>query len=60
MLEESPLTEGVDYTYDEATGAFATLPGVITVPAASYVQDPTTGEWTVTPGVSTLTIVGTI
>ena len=54
------LTEGVDYTYDETTGAFATLPGVITVPAASYVQNPTTGEWTVTPGVSTLTIVGTI
>ena len=54
------LTEGVDYTYDETTGAFATLPGVITVPAASYVQDPITGEWTVTPGVSTLTIVGTI
>ena len=54
------LTEGTDYTYDETTGAFATLPGVITVPAATYVQDPTTGEWTVTPGVSTLTIVGTI
>lgn len=54
------LTEGTDYTYDETTGAFATLPGVIAVPAATYVQDPTTGEWTVTPGVSTLTIVGTI
>lgn len=54
------LTEGVDYTYDETTGAFATLPGVITVPAAAYAQDPTTGQWTVTPGVSTLTIVGTI
>jgi len=54
------LTEGVDYTYDATTGAFATLPGVITVPAAAYAQDPTTGQWTVTPGVSTLTIVGTI
>ena len=54
------LTQGVDYTYDEATGAFATLPGAISVPAATYVQDPTTGVWTVTPGVSTLTIVGTI
>ena len=54
------LTEGTDYTYDETTGAFATLPGVITVPAATYVQDPTTGEWTITPGVSLLTIVGTI
>ena len=54
------LTQGVDYTYDETTGAFATLPGAISVPAATYVQDPTTGAWTVTPGVSTLTIVGTI
>ena len=54
------LTEGVDYTYDVTTGAFATLPGVIAVPAATYAQAPTTGEWTVTPGVSTLTIVGTI
>lgn len=54
------LTEGTDYTYDETTGAFATLPGVIAVPAATYVQDPTTGEWTVTPGTSVLTIVGTI
>ena len=54
------LTEGTDYTYDAATGAFATLPGVITVPAALFVQDGTTGEWTVTPGVSTLAITGTI
>ena len=54
------LTEGTDYTYDPTTGAFATLPGVITVPAATYVQDPTTGVWTVTPGVSTLTVTGTI
>lgn len=54
------LVEGTDYTYDETTGAFATLPGVITVPAATYAQDPITGGWTVTPGVSVLTIVGTI
>ena len=54
------LTEGTDYTYDETTGAFATLPGVIAVPAATYVQDSVTGEWTVTPGNAYLTIVGTI
>ena len=54
------LAEGVGYTYDETTGAFATLPGIVTVPAAAYVQDPVTGEWTVTPGSSSLTIVGTI
>ena len=54
------LTEGTDYTYDAVTGAFATLPGVITVPAALFVQDGVTGEWSVTPGVSTLTVTGTI
>ena len=54
------LPAGTDYTYDDTTGAFATLPGVITVPAATYAQDPATGEWTVTPGTSVLTIVGTI
>lgn len=49
-----------DYTYDETTGEFATVPGRITVPAATYSQNPTTGVWTVTPGVSTLVITGTI
>lgn len=49
-----------NYTYTEATGAFATVPGQITVPAATYVQDSTTGEWTVTPGTVTLTVSGTI
>ena len=59
-LNGTTLPEGTGYTYDETTGAFATLPGVITVPAALFVQDGTTGEWTVTPGVSTLVITGTI
>lgn len=54
------LTEGVQYTYDEATGLFQTLPGQITVPAATYTQDTTTGEYTVTPGITTLVVVGTI
>ena len=49
-----------DYTYDETTGEFATVPGRIPVPAATYSQNPTTGVWTVTPGVSTLVITGTI
>ncbi|MBQ3507180.1 MAG: hypothetical protein IJA91_01410 [Clostridia bacterium] len=53
-------TEGVQYTYDEATGAFATIPASITVPAATYSQNPTTGAWTVVPGVSTLVVVGTV
>lgn len=54
------LTEGVQYTYDEATGLFQTLPGQLTVPAATYTQDTTTGEYTVTPGITTLVVVGTI
>ena len=53
-------TEGVEYTYDEATGAFATVPSNITVPAATYTQNPTTGAWTVVPGVRTLVVVGTV
>lgn len=53
-------TEGVEYTYDEATGVFTTTAGEITVPAATFVQDPTTGLWTTTPGTSTLTVAGTI
>lgn len=49
-----------NYTYDTATGAFATVAGQITVPAATYTQDATTGAWTVTPGVSTLVVTGTV
>lgn len=49
-----------DYTYNEQTGAFATVPGQITVPAATYTQDPSTDAWTVNPGVSTLTVTGTV
>lgn len=37
-------TEGVEYTYNEATGLFATNNGRITVPAATYTQDPVTGN----------------
>ena len=53
-------TEGAQYTYDEATGAFATIPANITVPAATYTQNPATGAWSVVPGVSTLVVVGTV
>ena len=51
---------GTDYTYDAATGQFATVAGKVTVPAATYTQDPTTGVWTTTPGASTLTVTGTL
>ena len=53
-------TEGVQYSYDEATGSFTTNPSQITVPAAIYTQAPVTGEYTVTPGISTIIITGTI
>ena len=56
----STWTEGVQYTYDDTTGLFTTLPGAITVPAATYTQDPVTGAYSVTPGIATLVVVGTI
>ena len=52
-------TEGVNYTYDAATGAFATVAGQITVPAASYVQNPD-GTWNVIPGSSVVVVSGTV
>lgn len=48
-----------NYTYDEATGAFSSSPGVITVPAATYTQN-TDGSFVVTPGVSIITVTGTV
>ena len=53
-------TEGAEYTYDDATGTFASTPGAITVPAATYTQDPVSGVWQVTPGSVTLVITGTV
>lgn len=49
-----------EYTYNNLTGAFATVPGQITVPAATYSQDAATGAWTVNPGTSVLTVTGTV
>ncbi len=59
-LDGVTLTEGTDYTYDEATGAFATTLGTVTVPAAAFTQDPMSGEQIITPGTATLTISGTV
>ena len=47
-----------DYSY--TGGVFTTVPGRITVPAATFTQDSATGVWTVTPGTSTLVVTGTI
>ena len=59
-LNGAPLAEGTGYTYDEATGQFATVPGIITVPAATFTQNPLTGAYTAAPGLTTLTVTGTI
>lgn len=48
-----------DYTYDEATGAFATVAGAVEVPAATFTQAGN-GSWIITPGCATLTITGTV
>ena len=53
------LAPGTGYTYDETTGLFTTVPGVITVPAATFTQGPD-GAYTRTPGLATLTVTGTI
>ena len=49
-----------NYTYDETTGRFVTVPGQITVPEAAFVQDPETGAIVVSPGAATLIVTGTV
>ena len=53
-------TQGVQYNYNDATGVFATVPGQILVPAATYTQDPVTGAYTSAAGIATLVVTGTI
>ena len=53
-------TEGTEYTYDETTGLFSTLPGALVIPAATYTQDAQTGAYVVAPGVVTLTVSGVV
>jgi uncharacterized repeat protein (TIGR01451 family) len=59
-LNDVVWAEGVNYTYSETTGEFATIPSQITVPAATYTQDPVTGEWLIDPGITVLTVTGTV
>ena len=54
------MEKSIDYTYDEVSGLFATVPGSITVPAATFTQDAASGEWSCEPGSVTLTVSGTI
>ena len=58
-LNGPPLVLGTDYTYDEATGSFATVAGVITVPAATFTQGPD-GSYVTDPGEAVLVVSGTI
>ncbi len=58
-LDGVALTED-QYTYNEATGEFATVAGVITVPGATFTQDEETGVWTSEPGTATVVITGTV
>lgn len=53
-------TEGTEYTYNAGTGLFTTVPGQITIPAATYTQDAETGVWSITPGTGILTVRGTL
>lgn len=58
-LDGEALTEGTGYTYNPATGEFATVTSVITVPAATF-ERQRDGSVEVTPGQATLVVVGTI
>ena len=58
-LDGAALDAGTDYTYDAATGAFSTVPGVITVPPASCSR-AADGSLTVLPGRATLTVSGAV
>ena len=60
FFDGTAWTQGVQYNYNETTGLFATVPGQILVPAATYTQDPVTGAYTVNPGIATLIVTGTI
>ncbi|MBQ9759840.1 MAG: hypothetical protein IJW16_00665 [Clostridia bacterium] len=53
------LTEGTDYTYDPATGEFATVASLITVPAATFTQAPD-GSFVTDPGEAVLVVNGTL
>ncbi len=56
----TPWQEGINYTYNEATGEFVSVTSQIVVDGATYTQSPTTGEWTIVPGIATLVVTGNI
>lgn len=56
----APWSDPTNYSYNSTTGVFATVGGLITVPAATYTQDAVNGNWIINPGVSTLVVTGTV
>lgn len=58
-LDGVPLAEGSGYTYNPATGEFATVTSVILVPAATFAR-LSDGTVEVTPGQTVLVVSGTI
>ena len=59
-LNGQPMARNTGYSYNQSSGQFDTVPGVITVPAAAYAQTASTGDWIVTPGEAVLTVTGTV
>ena len=58
MLNGQELSAS-DFSYDETTGEFATVSGVIIVPGATFTQSED-GTWTTDPGITVLRVTGTI
>ncbi|MBR6408568.1 MAG: hypothetical protein IKS19_08330 [Clostridia bacterium] len=58
-FNSTPWAEPANYNYSEATGRFSTVPGQITVPAATFARSAD-GSFFVTPGAVELTVAGTI
>lgn len=56
---DGEVMDPAGYTYDADTGAFATVPGALTVPGAGYARRRD-GQWLTTPGVTVLKITGTV
>ena len=52
-------TDPTNYTYNDTTGAFSTVAGQITVPAATYTTNAD-GSIATTPGTATVTVTGTL
>lgn len=59
-LNGEPLSEGVDYTYNDTTGEFATVAGAISIPAATFTRNTDTGAVQITPGSAVLLVSGTV